>query len=79
MPKPYPAQTQPASEKRREDPPAQPPTLGVFVRLVAQLGGYVNRKRKDAPGPQTVWIGMQRMHDIANCWLLFGPGAQESS
>ena len=61
---------------RREDPPAEPPSLGVFVRLVAQLGGYVNRKRADPPGPQTVWIGLQRMHDFATCWQLFGPDAQ---
>ncbi len=61
---------------RREDPPAEPPALGVFVRMVAQLGGYVNRKRDDPPGPQTVWIGLQRMHDFATCWLLFGPDAQ---
>ncbi len=61
---------------RREDPPAEPPALGVFVPMVAQLGGFVNRKRDDPPGPQTVWIGLQRMHDFATCWLLFGPGAQ---
>lgn len=61
---------------RRQDPPAQPPALGDFIRLVAQLGGYVNRKRHDPPGPQTVWIGLQRMHDFATCWLLFGPDAQ---
>jgi hypothetical protein len=60
---------------RREDPPAEPPALGVFVRMVAQLGGYVNRKRPDPPGPQTVWIGLQRMHDFATCWLMFGPDA----
>ena len=60
---------------RREDPPAEPPPLGVFVRMVAQLGGYVNRKRDDPPGPQTVWIGLQRMHDFATCWRLFGPDA----
>jgi hypothetical protein len=62
----------------REDPPVEPPPLGVFVRLVAQLGGYVNRKRDDPPGPQTVWIGLQRMHDFATCWQLFGPEAQEA-
>jgi Transposase DNA-binding/Transposase Tn5 dimerisation domain len=61
---------------KREDPPDKPPTLSEMVRLVAQLGGYVNRKREDPPGPQTVWIGLQRLHDIANCWLLFGPGAR---
>jgi len=64
---------------RREDPPAEPPALGVFVRMVAQLGGYVNRKRDDPPGPQTVWIGLQRMHDFATCWLLFGPDAQPAT
>jgi hypothetical protein len=59
----------------REDPPLQPPALGVFVRLVAQLGGYVNRKRAAPPGPQTIWIGLQRVHDFATCWQLFGPEA----
>jgi len=60
----------------RQPPPATPPTLAEMVRLVAQLGGYVNRKRPDPPGPQTVWLGMQRMHDIALCWQIFGPGAE---
>ena len=57
-------------------PPLAPPPLGDMVRLVAQLGGYVNRKRRDPPGPQTIWIGMQRMHDFALCWKLFGPDAR---
>jgi hypothetical protein len=64
---------------RREDPPAEPPPLGVFVRMVAQLGGYVNRKRADPPGPQTIWIGLQRMHDFATCWQLFGPDVENGS
>jgi hypothetical protein len=54
-----------------------PPTLQAMVRMVAQLGGYVNRKREDEPGPQTVWLGLQRMHDMAQCWRLFGPGAEK--
>lgn len=58
-------------------PPAKPPTLAEMVRLVAQLGGYVNRKRPDPPGPQTVWLGLQRTHDITTCWLAFGPEAQK--
>jgi hypothetical protein len=58
---------------RREDPPRQPPPLGVMLRLVAQLGGYVNRKRPDPPGPQTIWLGLQRVHDFALCWQMFGP------
>jgi len=61
---------------RRESPPAQPPSLSQMVRMVAQLGGYVTRKRDDEPGPQTVWLGLERMNDIALCWQLFGPGAE---
>ena len=60
----------------RKNPPRQPPTLGEMVRIVAQLGGYVNRKRKDPPGPQTVWLGLQRLHDLALCWQLFGADAR---
>jgi hypothetical protein len=59
-------------------PPPQPPSLGDLVRMIAQLGGYVARPRRDPPGPQTVWLGMQRMHDIAMCWELFGPGATKA-
>jgi hypothetical protein len=59
----------------REDPPPNPPPLQAIVRMVAQLGGYVNRKRAAPPGPQTLWIGMQRVHDFALCWQLFGPGS----
>lgn len=60
----------------RISPPSTPPTLREMVRLVAQLGGYVNRRRRDEPGPQTLWLGLQRLHDIALCWKLFGPKAE---
>ena len=61
----------------RTDPPSAPPTLEQMVKLVAQLGGYVNRKRPDPPGPQTIWIGMQRMHDFALSWQLFAHAARK--
>lgn len=53
--------------------PKKAPPLQEMICTVAQLGGYVNRKRPDPPGPQTIWLGLQRMHDIAACWNLFGP------
>ena len=59
---------------RREDPPSKPPSLGTMMRMVAQLGGYIHRR--DPPGPQTLWIGLQRMHDFALCWEMFGPEAR---
>jgi len=61
---------------KTSSPPTTPPTLQKMVRMVAQLGGYVNRKRSDEPGPQTVWLGLQRLHDIAQGWVIFGPEAK---
>jgi hypothetical protein len=63
---------------RREGPPAELPALGTVVLLGAQLGGYVKRKRSD-PGPQTIRLGLQRMHDFALCWELFGREAETSA
>ena len=60
----------------KKPPHATPPTLQEMVRMVAQLGGYVNRKRSDEPGPQTVWLGLQRTYDLATCWLAFGPESE---
>jgi hypothetical protein len=58
--------------------PRTTPRLAEMVRLIAQLGGYVNRPgRTDPPGPQTVWIGLQRMRDLAWAWNAFGPGAPQ--
>jgi hypothetical protein len=62
---------------RGEPPPRDPPRLGEMIRMVAQLGGYVSRKRGDEPGPQTIWLGLQRMHDMALCWESFGPGQKK--
>jgi Transposase DNA-binding/Transposase Tn5 dimerisation domain len=64
---------------RKQPPPTVAPRLQEMVRLVAQLGGYVNRKRHDEPGPQTVWLGLQRLHDLALCWETFGPGAKRTN
>lgn len=60
----------------REDPPTTAPTMAKMVNLIAQLGGYLDRKQSGPPGPQTVWLGLQRMHDFALCWELFGPESQ---
>lgn len=52
--------------------PQTPPTLNEMIRMIASLGGYVIRK-STRPGPQTLWIGMQRVHDITRAWEAFGP------
>ena len=61
---------------KRKPLPKKTPRLMEMTKIVAQLGGYVNRKNAAPPGPQSTWIGLQRMHDIATCWLEFGPGAK---
>lgn len=52
--------------------PPQPPRLNEIIRLIASLGGYVTRKSTQ-PGPQTLWIGLQRVHDMSTAWEAFGP------
>ena len=48
----------------RKPPPDTPPTLDRMVRMVAGLGGFLNRKSDGLPGPQTLWIGLQRAADF---------------
>lgn len=55
----------------------KPPTLHAMIRLIAQLGGQGNRKQNDDPGPQIAGLGLQRIHDIAQCWLRFDSGSRE--
>jgi hypothetical protein len=65
---------------KRRNPPKQPPRLVEMIRMIGQLGGWVNRpNRKDLPGVQTIWLGLQRMHDLASAWVVFGPGATKKA
>ena len=57
---------------KRKEPPETPPRLNEIIRMIASLGGYVNRKATQ-PGPQTLWIGLQRVHDLSTAWNAFGP------
>ena len=53
--------------------PKKPPTLAVMIPLIAGMGGYLNRTGDGPPGPQTMWIGMQRMRDFAIAWTTLAP------
>jgi hypothetical protein len=59
----------------RKQPPRKAPRLSEMVHLIASLGGYIKRRHGE-PGAQTVWIGLQRMYDLAWAWESFGPGAK---
>jgi hypothetical protein len=54
----------------RQDPkpPDQPPTFREAVRMVASLGGFLGRKSDGEPGTQSLWLGIQRLDDIAATW-----------
>jgi hypothetical protein len=48
----------------KRPPPKVPPSLNQMLRMVASLGGFLNRKGDGAPGPQTIWVGLQRTRDF---------------
>ena len=54
----------------RQDPkpPDQPPTLREAVRMVASLGGFLGRAADGEPGTKSLWLGIQRLDDIAATW-----------
>jgi hypothetical protein len=49
---------------QRKPPPEAPPSLDTMVRMIATLGGFLNRKGDGFPGPKTLWIGLQRIPDF---------------
>lgn len=49
---------------KRQPPPQVPPSLNEMIRMVAGFGGFLNRKGDGFPGPQTLWIGLQRTRDF---------------
>lgn len=50
---------------RPQEPlPAQPPSLRQVVRWIAQLGGFLGRKRDGEPGVKVLWRGLRTLHDL---------------
>ncbi|HEY2945208.1 MAG TPA: IS4 family transposase [Vicinamibacteria bacterium] len=54
-------------------PPAEPPSLRQAIRMVASLGGFLGRKGDGEPGTQTLWLGLQRVDDLAAMWKILVP------
>jgi hypothetical protein len=54
----------------RQDPkpPDQPPILKEAIRMVARLGGFLGRRGDGEPGTKSLWLGIQRLDDIAATW-----------
>jgi hypothetical protein len=49
-------------------PPEKPPSLEQAVRWIAQLGGFVGRRRRDHPGAETLWRGFQHLMDLTRMY-----------
>jgi hypothetical protein len=63
--------------QRNAQEPTQVPSLREAVRTVASLGGFLGRKSDGEPGTETIWLGLQRLDDLAAmyCVLRGAPGA----
>lgn len=51
-------------------PPDQPPTLREALHMTAKLGGFLGRKSDGEPGTKSLWLGLQRLDDLAGMYLL---------
>ena len=58
-------------------PPEAPPSLSDCVRWIARLGGFLGRKSDGDPGVKTLWLGLQRLHDLAAMLQLLRPSLNE--
>lgn len=45
--------------------PTQPPRLNTVLRLIARQGGFLGRKGDGEPGVKAIWLGLQRVRDVA--------------
>jgi len=48
----------------KEDPPETVPSLGAFMPVLAQLGGYNRRPQDGPPGAEVLWRAIRRMLDF---------------
>ena len=48
-----------------------PPTMAQFIKTMAMLGGYINKKSQGPPGSKTIWRGMARFQTIVQAFAAF--------
>jgi transposase Tn5 family protein len=58
---------------RVAQPPPEPPSLAQAVQWIAQLGGFVGRRRSDRPGPEVLWRGFQHLSDLTTMYCIMRP------
>ena len=50
--------------------PETVPSVRQVVRWIAQLGGFLGRKRDGEPGVTVMWRGWHRLHDLVTMWVV---------
>lgn len=50
--------------KYKKKSPDQPMSLFCMVNIIAQFGGYLNRKNDHEPGPTVLWNGLKKLRDF---------------
>jgi hypothetical protein len=60
---------------RNREPLTSPPTLSEMIGYIGRLGGHLGRNKDLLPGIKAMWIGICKLHNYADAWDLFGPGA----
>ena len=48
-----------------------PPTMNEFMKIIAMLGGYINKKAQGPPGSKTIWRGMSRFETIVQAFQAY--------
>jgi len=61
-----------AHAERQPTPAPEPPPLYEAIVMVARLGGYIKRSRKEPPGTETIWRGLVALGWITDAWRAFG-------
>ena len=56
---------------RRPVDRTDPPTMEIFMKSIAMLGGYINKKAQGPPGSKTIWRGMSRFSTIVESYAAF--------
>jgi hypothetical protein len=50
---------------------SEPPTIAQFIKTMAILGGYINKRSQGPPGSKTIWRGMARFETIVQAFAAF--------
>lgn len=58
--------------KKTRQLPVHPPTIAEFTLILAQLGGYLNKKGQGPPGSMTLWRGLRRLEAYRDAYEAFG-------